>query len=69
MIHEPEGGIFHLAYFQHEDFEHYLSIREINDESDLPAINNLKFINENMYKHLLVEDPEELLLMKQIEEM
>lgn len=33
MISEPTFGVIHLGYFQHEDFEHYVSIRENQDDS------------------------------------
>lgn len=33
MINDPTFGVIHLGYFQHEDFEHYVSIRELQDES------------------------------------
>jgi hypothetical protein len=47
-----------------------LSIRDIDDNSNDPAILKLKALNRNMYQHLLeFEDPEELALMKQIEEL
>lgn len=52
MFEEPRC-IIHLGYFQHEDFEHYVSIREISDESDYPAINALEKLNTNMYGYLM----------------
>lgn len=62
--------MFHLGYFQHEDFEHYLSVRDINDDSNDPAVAKLKALNTNMYQHLAnIGDPEELALMKQIQGM
>jgi len=33
MMSEPTFGIIHLGYFQHEDFEHYVSIRDKEDDS------------------------------------
>lgn len=66
MISEPTFGVIHLGYFQHEDFEHYVSIREIQDESEQPAIEKLKFLNKNMYEHLLYEDEEEYMIQKQL---
>jgi hypothetical protein len=47
-----------------------LSIRELDDDSEEPAINRLQKVNKNLYKHLLaLEDPEELALRRQIEEL
>lgn len=58
MFEEPRC-IIHLGYFQHEDFEHYVSIREISDDSDYPAINALEKLNTNMYSFLMgLEDNE-----------
>ena len=65
---EP-NSILHLAYFQHEDFEHYVSIRSIKDESQFPALAGLDDLNNNMYNFMLHDDPEEFLLRKQLEEM
>lgn len=42
MSSKPKQTIFHIAYFQNEDFEHFLSIREREDESDNPAIDRLQ---------------------------
>jgi hypothetical protein len=70
MNPSPHPTIFHLAFFQDEDFEHYLSIREINDDSEDPAVDRLKNLNNVMYHHLLeLSDPEEMALRRQIEEL
>lgn len=63
---EEAKMIVHLGYFQHEDFEHYVSIRLLNDESELPALQGLADINQKTYNYLLYDDPEEYLL-RQIE--
>ena len=68
MTQKPEFGIIHLAYFQNEDFEHYLSIRDIEDDTEEPAMKRLKPLNKNMYEHLMFEDEEEYQLQKQMEE-
>ena len=66
---EEAMSVIHLGYFQHEDFQHYVSIREAKDDSELPALVGLEKLNKNLYNFLVHDDPEEFLLMKQFEEM
>lgn len=68
ITQEPRE-IIHLGYFQHDDFEHYVSIRDIADNSDNPAMLALANLNKNMYSFLLHDDPEEFLLRQQLEEL
>lgn len=66
---EEVMSIVHLGYFQHEDFEHYVSVRELKDDSELPALVGLSKLNKNMYSYLMTDDPEEFMLRQQMEEM
>jgi hypothetical protein len=60
--------VVHLGYFQHEDFEHYVSVRLLGDQSEQPAMQALADINHKNYAYLLYDDPEEYLL-RQVEEL
>ena len=57
-MYEEARSIIHLGYFQHEDFEHYVSIRELTDDSENPALFGLEKLNKNLYSYLLTDDPD-----------